>query len=193
MKQDDIRQIKRLIRLEEKISNIRLRYPEVNILDKAEKIFFFSNKMHIEEKEVFTLSDWEYFNLACILPFDEIESELNIYDTSSPKMDEKIFIENLVSHYNVDRTIIAERIKEVRLIIEAKKRQILFDYEFPEFKITEETKRDILEHPEKYVNCDVRIRNGLFRTDEEKEKYIQDSLNRPLPGEKTKVKKIGKK
>jgi len=115
MKQDDIRQIKRLIRLEEKISNIRLRYPEVNTLDKAEKIFFFSNKMHIEEKEQFTLSEWEYFNLACILPFDEISKQLELYNNS--EIDELEFITGLIHKYDVSKAIVITRISEIKRII----------------------------------------------------------------------------
>lgn len=62
----------------------------------------------------------------------------------------------------------------------------LFDYEFPELKINQELKNDVKNNPLKYQNCDYRIKNGMFRTDEEKEKYIQENLKRPLPGKKQK-------
>lgn len=64
------------------------------------------------------------------------------------------------------------------------KKNLLFR-DFPEFKATEELK----EHPENYHNCDVRIRMGMFYTEQEKQKYINDSLNRVLPGEE-KAKKL---
>lgn len=57
---------------------------------------------------------------------------------------------------------------------------ILFQ-DFLQLHITEETKRDVLEHPEKYDTCDARIRMGMFYNDEEKERYIEESLNRQLP------------
>lgn len=62
---------------------------------------------------------------------------------------------------------------------------ILFQ-DFPQLHITEETRRDVLEHPEKYSDCDARTRMGMFYTDEEKEEYIEESLSRDLPGGKEK-------
>lgn len=50
-------------------------------------------------------------------------------------------------------------------------------------KITDKTKEDVLSHPEKYTDCDARIRLGKFYTDEEYERYVEESLSRPLPGE----------
>jgi len=106
--------IQRIIYLEEKISNIRLMYPELEKLDIADKLMFFSKK--IEESEVLTIEEWEYFNLACIIPFEKIQIELNKYDNSSPKMDEIKFIDDLSKNYNVNRNVIKTRIKQVRKI-----------------------------------------------------------------------------
>lgn len=64
-----------------------------------------------------------------------------------------------------------------------KKEDVLFK-DFSQLHITEETKKDVLEHPEKYVNCDAKTRMGMFCTDEEREKDIEESLNRYLPCEK---------
>ena len=64
---------------------------------------------------------------------------------------------------------------------EKKKEDVLFK-DFPQLHITEETKKDVLQHPERYVNCDARTRMSMFYTDEEREKYIEDSLSRHLPG-----------
>ena len=50
-------------------------------------------------------------------------------------------------------------------------------------KITEETRQHVLDHPELYASCPARIRNGQFYTDEEYEQHVEESLNRPLPGE----------
>ena len=57
----------------------------------------------------------------------------------------------------------------------------LFEYEFKDIRITKKLKNDILKHPEKYSGCNYRIRTGLFYTEQEKEKYIEESLKRPLP------------
>lgn len=62
-----------------------------------------------------------------------------------------------------------------------KKENILFE-EFPRLKITEETKKDILEHPERYTSCDVRTRMGKIYTDEEYEQRRNEILSKPLPG-----------
>ena len=64
------------------------------------------------------------------------------------------------------------------------------DFLFKDFKnlhITKKARQDVLNHPEKYSGCDVRIRMGNFYTDEEYEKHIEESLNRPLPDKKVKV------
>ena len=39
--------------------------------------------------------------------------------------------------------------------------------DFPEFKVTEKIKKDVAKKPQKYSNCDARIRMGKFYTDDE--------------------------
>ena len=68
-------------------------------------------------------------------------------------------------------------------------KDILFE-DFIPIEITKEMREDVLEHPEKYINCPLRVRMGLFYTAEEKEKYFEESLKRSLPGDKQKVKKL---
>ena len=58
----------------------------------------------------------------------------------------------------------------------------ILDYPFSKIQITEKTRNDVLEHPKRYAKCDVRISSGHFYTDEEYEKFIQESLERILPG-----------
>lgn len=60
--------------------------------------------------------------------------------------------------------------------------------DFPEFKVTEETRNDVTKNPQKYSNCDARIRMGKFYTDEEYQKKINEGLNRKLPGQKKLIK-----
>lgn len=62
------------------------------------------------------------------------------------------------------------------------KNDVLFE-DLPDIKVTKKTKEDVLKHPENYSNCDVRTRKGMFYTDEEKENYIEESLNKPLPSQ----------
>lgn len=66
-------------------------------------------------------------------------------------------------------------------------KKINYTYLFTDFKpvsITEAMKEDIKKNPGKYTGCPVRIREGMFYTDEELDKYIEDSLKRKLPDEK---------
>ena len=65
--------------------------------------------------------------------------------------------------------------------------------DLPDVKVTNKTKEDVLKHPEKYSNCDVRIRKGMFYTDEEKENYIEESLNKHLPSQSKRLLKIKRK
>ena len=64
----------------------------------------------------------------------------------------------------------------------------IMNKEFPPFKVTEATRKDVLENPGRYINCPPRVRMGLFYLDEEYENYVTESLKKPLPGEE-KVKK----
>ena len=64
----------------------------------------------------------------------------------------------------------------------------ILNKEFPPFQVTKATRKDVLENPEKYLNCSPRVRMGLFYLDEEYENYMTESLNKPLPGD-DKVKK----
>lgn len=74
---------------------------------------------------------------------------------------------------------VEEAIKELQL----KRRRAILEAEYPRVRITEETRQYIIDHPEKFINCDVRIRAGKIYTDEEFDKMVTESLNRPLPGE----------
>ena len=62
------------------------------------------------------------------------------------------------------------------------KKDYLFE-DFPEFKATEETRKDVIENPQKYSNCDVRIKMSKFYTDEEYKRKIEDGLSKELPGQ----------
>ncbi|MBE6152853.1 MAG: hypothetical protein E7166_01310 [Firmicutes bacterium] len=78
---------------------------------------------------------------------------------------------------------------------EYKKSKNILEQPYVKLKITEKTREDVLKHPSLYANCDVRIQMGKFYTDEEKEKYFDETLKRPLPGEeksKTLIKIIKK-
>lgn len=62
---------------------------------------------------------------------------------------------------------------------------ILFkDYE--PIKVTEETRKHVIDHPEMYQNCPPRIRQGMFYTDEEYASRVETALTTPLPGEEEK-------
>ena len=54
--------------------------------------------------------------------------------------------------------------------------------DFPELHITEETRKQVLEHPELHSGLSVRTRMGKFYTDEEWEQRREEVLSTPLPG-----------
>lgn len=58
----------------------------------------------------------------------------------------------------------------------------IIDMDYPPLKITEETRRKVLENPVRHLNCPVRIRMGKFYTDEEWEKRENKVLSMKLPG-----------
>lgn len=72
------------------------------------------------------------------------------------------------------------------------KKDILFK-DFPPLHITEETRKDVLAHPQLYANCDVRVRMGKFYTDEEYQRRREEVLNRPLPGGEGKAPRLVRK
>ncbi len=55
-----------------------------------------------------------YILEAYLMPFDEIEKEIERYDNSKSKLDEVLFVKELCERYNVDRKAIIERIQNVR-------------------------------------------------------------------------------
>lgn len=118
-----IEQIKRIVYLEGKIQEIASKYPESKNFDKAKKLRFYSKNMDLLGSEHLTIEDWEYLNLACVIPFEEMQQELSKYDISSPKIDELKFIEDLMIKYDVSKDIICSRIKQVRKIIKTQKQQ----------------------------------------------------------------------
>ena len=68
-------------------------------------------------------------------------------------------------------------------------KEMLFK-DFPEFKVTDEVKKNVRNlHLYSPIRGNVRINYGMFRTDLEKEKYIDDSLNRELPNNNVKIKR----
>ena len=55
-----------------------------------------------------------YILEAYLMPFDEINKEIDRYDNSRPRLDEVLFVKELCERYNVDRKAIIERIQDVR-------------------------------------------------------------------------------
>ena len=135
MRKDEIEVIKRKMFLEEKIKELKVEYPNFKQLEYEQILSFIANKMNSEKEECLSYSDWQYFNKACFLPFDEIESELIKYDKSSPKMDELRFVNDLSKKYNVDIETIISRIKEIRQIVRLEK------------NINRESKFNVLAYP----------------------------------------------
>lgn len=123
MRKDEFEIIKRKMFLEEKIKELKEEYPNFKQLEYEQILSFIANKMNLEKEECLSYNDWQYFNKACFLPFDEINEELIKYDESSPKMDELRFVNTLSRKYNVDVDTIISRIKEIRQIIKIEKKR----------------------------------------------------------------------
>ena len=267
MKKDKNSQIKRILGLEYAVMKLNKKYPEIVTASSSDKLKFYLEKITLEEKMDLDIFDMEYLNYVSSIPFLEIERDLIRYDNSSPKLDELKFVSDLMNKYNVDRTTIIARIRQIRRInkyikdkkivleiddeqayivagvdsideetkkrrfvvmacpvrrpfvvapdkVEAfmnagnskqnseqsnemaqtfRKNNLLFDYEYPEFKAMEHLREDIINNPQKYAGCDIRIRMCLFRTPQEQEQYIEEGLSTPLPGDEPKVRKRGTK
>lgn len=61
-----------------------------------------------------------YIIEAYLMPFDEINKEIERYDNSKPRLDAVLFVKELCVRYNVDRKAIIERIQNVRMMNRAK-------------------------------------------------------------------------
>lgn len=60
--------------------------------------------------------DIDYISRIYLMPFDEIYLELKRYDDSCPRLDELVFVSDLMEKYNVSRKQLFERIFDVRRI-----------------------------------------------------------------------------
>ena len=59
-------------------------------------------------------------------------------------------------------------------------KKILFT-NYRRFKITEDARQEVLNKPSKHTNCPLKIRMGMFYTDEEWEKKSKNILSCELP------------
>lgn len=71
---------------------------------------------------------------------------------------------------------VEEAIKELQL----RRRRVVLETKYPKVRITDETMQYIINHPEKFINRDVRICAGKIYTDDEFEKMIKENLDEPL-------------
>ena len=122
MRKDEFEIIKRKMFLEEKIKELKEEYPNFKQLEYEQILYFIANKMNSEKEECLSYNDWQYFNKACFLLFEEIKEELIKYDESSPKIDELRFVNLLSKKYNVSIDTIISRIKEIRQICNLQKK-----------------------------------------------------------------------
>lgn len=80
---------------------------------------------------------------------------------------------------------IEKQLNNKKLTEKERQKQILFTPYKP-LKITEETRNNVLEHPELHSGLSVRARMGMFYTDEEYEQRREKLLNTPLPDDEKK-------
>lgn len=137
--------------------------------------------------------------------FNKLNSQLsenaleeNLDKTFEMALEERQKIESMIKNQIRDISLTQVQLQESKRYLdtcmtEEDKKKAILEQEFPKLEITEKTREDVLNNPEKYTSCDARIRMGKFYTDEEYERYFESSLNRPLPGEEEKGPKLVKK
>ena len=81
--------------------------------------------------------------------------------------------------YKNDRVEEIQKLYRLRELINDE----VLDKEYPDFKVTKEFKDKVKSGCVILTNCDARMRMGNFYTDEEYQKYREESLSRPLPGD----------
>lgn len=116
MKKEELKEIKKMIYLESKISKIQAENPEFENFSVDEKIDLIYDKLSIDENQQYGEDDLHYFCRACWIPFEQLNEDLNKYDGSSPKLDEIEFINVLEKKYHVPTFLIKRRIKDIREI-----------------------------------------------------------------------------
>ena len=114
------------------------------------------------------------------------------YGVSVPALSaliDSIKIKRLGKELNFIDTEIYTTKKEIQnqsLTKEERQKEILFTPLYKPLKVTEETRRNVLEHPELYRDLSVRTRMGNFYTDEEWEQRRDKVLNTSLPADNKK-------
>lgn len=68
----------------------------------------------------YDLSSFKYLLEALYMPINAITAHIHVYDTSSPKIDELVFVSELSQFYRVSEKDFINRIKDVRAINEFK-------------------------------------------------------------------------
>ena len=124
MKKFKLEQVKRMLELENKINIINNNFFNLNQLGKdsqntsvlSNKIRLYSEYIIYLENEKLTLEDWEYFTVASIVPFDEIQNFLKKYDYDKPTAESLKVIADLSKKYYVDELCVNARIEQVKMI-----------------------------------------------------------------------------
>lgn len=115
----------------------------------------------------------------------------HINDSTTGRYINSIYEEELkriISNYDNDK------IQAMKELVEKVYPKYIMNLEYSHFQITEETRQNVLNHPERHLNCPLRVFMGRIYTDEEWETRSKEMLSRELPGgEKLPVKKIGVK
>ena len=85
----------------------------------------------------------------------------------------------------IRRNLANDRVSELQKLYQSReklKKLINEDFlsqEWPEFKVTNEVRKNNMNR----LGLEPRQRLGMYRTEEETKKYIEESLNTPLPGD----------
>ncbi len=100
------KEIERKIFIEDKIASLREMKCYNDVLELIDDLNF----DEINKKDI------DYIKRIYLMPFDEIYLELKRYDEACPRLDELVFVSDLMEKYNVSRKQLFERIYDVRRI-----------------------------------------------------------------------------
>ena len=94
---------------------------DVGIGNKVRTTFTRMSKGHTESKHEQKIN---YMAAALCMNCEKIESHIQLYDNSRPKMDELKFVNDLCREFNQPRAVVIRRIQEVRRIKRQKEKSI---------------------------------------------------------------------
>ena len=111
MRKSKVEVLKRKIFIEEKMQE----YKEQSTDTEVDMMYIY-RMIQLEKEIKLDRDDIDYLISAKAMPIEEIEEQLNKYDSSSPKMDATVIINDLMNKYDMPKNTVIQRIHDVRQI-----------------------------------------------------------------------------